>query len=1206
MKSEFLKIAGVKSEAEFYKKFPSEEAFMKKHGKAVKKFITKKAQVGTIVPNIQSPTSNIKPIRIDEEFLYNNVADLTGKESYDDMMKRLRSEEMLKAIKSGQSQKSSQGDMMSTLSMAKNKLGELGSNSNVQSASAKAIGAVSSKNGGKFSPHVMYNPKTGKGKKAKTYKEHLALKKKGWGHEAPKAQIGYATSGITPVGIDTPNTVGIDTPNIVDVNPTMTEIPNNQFDFMGTAQDIYEVGAPIVGDIMQISDQFKAQKQQLAQAKQNKQLSELALQASKTTPEKIERQYVRPEDFSYTGETMFPVQGVGTTAISKQGGMYSAKGGGNFLNMFNVGGPRNLNLKGNDLLGKGEFTYFQPYYENMQEKLEHNRMLNRKRVNSMSALENGGYVKAEHGGMFTGEYMPIVDPNQQKQFKGGGFVYGGGQAGAAGTNFARMFGADSDAGSNVGSKIGGTLGTLVGGPVGGAIGGALGTIAGGLLDTTDKKIDRQEELTKRYTDEMAFASVAPAVQANYASYLKNGGELNSYKNGGSRISTNPSMLDTMKMGGELKTLWGGEAETVSYNPYAGGESIEFNGNSHNNRDPKTGQTGIGVAYGKDAVNNNQASVEVENEPAQKLRDGGGDENLVVYGDMKIPEEYVAEINDDRAKGKKFKGYVSNVLNKDEAKINKRMEKVSELGLESNDTVFGQLERNTADVVLKGSDMKLKSIADKKNILADLQNAMNETFDQYGIDANKFIQKGEMIEDPMRIENSKMAKYGKDIPKAQEGITGNVKKDDFNKKPIPKTDKTPEKLLEEGYIQDKSNPKVYIKTEGDAKEAVELSIKALEKVPGGQSKDEETGLYGKVTQEEFETAKAANPWFDWENFNPNNEADVERYQKEFNKRAEESGDSTRIKVDKKFGEQTASARFTPAEEGSIPTQSRVVVGDLETTTETEPVDSKPVFPYVNFQRPIDDVPLDSNQLLGEYYALATNQVQPVQAQGFQPNLRVPYDISLQSAKNDIIAQSRALQRNPVLENNPAALALAQAPTYEALNKINEFEFIQNQRMKDNIYSSNLDTINKARMMNLGIFDKQADRQAEATSKTRTQNIDILSSISNKYSQNKRDNAIRKVYANMYPTFRFNENYQTEVQQPAMFNIPGQGSTGYSPLNVLNPTLQNKANVLGQISQQFKKKKESTEEEEEDSNSAKYGKKITKNNKNSNILKAIRNL
>ena len=31
-----------------------------------------------------------------------------------------------------------------------------------------------------FKPHMMYDPKTGKGVRVKTYEEHLALKKKGY------------------------------------------------------------------------------------------------------------------------------------------------------------------------------------------------------------------------------------------------------------------------------------------------------------------------------------------------------------------------------------------------------------------------------------------------------------------------------------------------------------------------------------------------------------------------------------------------------------------------------------------------------------------------------------------------------------------------------------------------------------------------------------------------------------------------------------------------------------------------------------------------------------------------------------------------------------------------------------------------------------------------------------------------------------------
>ena len=37
-----------------------------------------------------------------------------------------------------------------------------------------------------FKPHNMYDPKTGKAVAAKTYEQHLALKKKGYGHTKPK------------------------------------------------------------------------------------------------------------------------------------------------------------------------------------------------------------------------------------------------------------------------------------------------------------------------------------------------------------------------------------------------------------------------------------------------------------------------------------------------------------------------------------------------------------------------------------------------------------------------------------------------------------------------------------------------------------------------------------------------------------------------------------------------------------------------------------------------------------------------------------------------------------------------------------------------------------------------------------------------------------------------------------------------------------
>ena len=1212
MKAEFLKIAGVKSEAEFYKKFPSEDAFMKKHGKAVKKLMVKKANIGALIPNKQTPTGNKKPKRIDDAFLYDAVAGMTGKESYDEMMARMKAEAQAAAgQQSGGGGGGGMGGMMAMLPQMMEMFGGAGGDGGAggSSGGTSASDVMSGlgdmgfgKNGGKFSPHMMYDPKTKKGKKAMTYKEHLALKKKGWGHDAPKAQGGATTGG-------------------------------GGGGFMQGASDIFNsdavqnFGIPIVGDIMKISDQLKQQKEVEAGAKQNRIVSELALRASKTEPEKIDREYVRPEDFSNTGEEFFPVYGVGTNVLAKHGGAY----------------------------------------------------------------------KAQQGGMFNDQgYVPLVNPNQQKAFRQGGVLgsnsylvpkaqggfdmanisYGGGAGSMIGNKLGDMVGFNNDAGSNIGGTIGGTIGSAFG-PIGSAVGSFIGSGIGDLVDRSDRRTRIDNERSERATKEMAYGAIGPQVQAGLASHVREGGN----------VSSNPSMLDTMKMGGELKTLWGGEAETVSYNPYAGGESIQFKGNSHDYRDPKTGQTGIGVAYGQESVANNEAVVEVENEPAQQLKDGGGAENLVVYGDLKIPEEFISEIGDDRAKGKKFKNYVEE-LNKDEKKINKKMVTAADLGLESNNTVFGQLERSTADTILKGSDMKLKSIADKKMILADLQSALNDTFDEFEIKGNDFISKDNIVNDPERSMNNmaksgieikpenkgkftawakergmsvsaatnkvmantdeyspgvvnmanfarNFAKNGAGVPKAQGGFeTNELGGDDVGM--------TIEEALAAGFILNEVTGE-YEKSNGETVVPTDSETDALDEVRPGQGRDEGTGLFGNTTVKEYEAAKEANPWFDWENFDPKSDADVRRYQKEFNKRAEEAGSDKRIKVDGDFGEQTTSARFTPASPGKEPEVEVAKIKEEPTVTETTTIQPSRI-PFIpNFLDGDVNNELNPDQLLAEKYAMATNQYQPVPAQGYQPNLRVPYDISLQDAKNDIIAQSRAMQRNPGIQNNPAAAALMAAPTYKALNEINAEEFRANQAMKDMVYSGNQQTLNEAKLKNLQIFDTQAQRQAQGVANTRTQNIDILKSISDKYAKNRRENMLERVYNNMYPSYQFDQQGDANTTGAGgNLYVPGYGMTGGIP-GLATPGFNGNAgqnvnsaiNLGGQLINYFNNnpiqrqpsepnynrmdramRKDINLEnmydyidplaEDDGTRVAKKGKTVKKNNKNSNILRAIKNL
>jgi len=1264
MKAEFLKIAGVKSEAEFYKKFPSEEAFMKKHGKAVKKLMVKKANIGAMISNIETPKGNRPPTRIDEAFLFDTVAKQMGQKSYDETMEDMKTQAQLSAAQEQQPSGGGGDGMMSMLpqmmsmfsggeggggvdpsmiaslvggkngtKISKDKLkkieGELYKASNMHKSQAERIGKMLKKGGKveKFEPHMMYDPKTGKGYKANKPADHERMDKMGYTH---KAQGGGAIEPTWGQGIDLPAGENYSSPTgqFFGIQGEGASF-GDQVGSIFNSDAVQNFGIPIVSDIMSISDQLKAQKETLARAKQNRMLSELTLDAAKSEPEKIEREYVRPEDVQNTGEEFFPIYGVGTNVLAKHGGAYKAQGGG----MFNNQG--------------------------------YTPIIN---VNQQKAFKQGGVL---------GSNSYLV-PKAQGGFDMSNVSYGGGGAGGGGKKFGQMIGLyeGTDAGSNIGGTIGGTIGSAFG-PIGSAVGSFIGTGIGDLLDRDDRRTRIENERAERAQKELSYTAIAPSIQAGYASHMEQGGS----------VPSNPSMLDTMAMGGDVKTTWGGKVETVSYNPYAGGESIEFKGNSHNYRDPKTGQTGIGVAYGKDSVANNETVVEVENEPAQQLKDGGGDENLIVYGDLKIPEEYVAEISDDRAKGKKFKNYVSDVLNKDEAKINKKMEKAANLGMESDTTVFGQLERSTADAILKGSDMKLKNIAEKKNILADLQSALNETFDQFEIKGNEFISKNKIVEDPERAMNNMaksgieikpenrgkftawakergmsvseaankvmankddysegvvaMANFAKNARKFKKGQDGLETKELGGKDKIPKTDKSPEDLIKEGYEKDPDNPNIYIKREGEKVDAVELSIKALEKVPKGQGRDEETGLFGSVTMEQFEAAKEANPWFDWENFDPKNEADVRRYQNEFNKRAEEAGDATRIQVDGDFGEQTSSARFTPAVEGSDPVEEKVQV---ETTTETTTVAGNRI-PFPVLPPPVDTEGLDPNQLLGEYAALSSNTLDPVYAQTYQPNLRVPYDISLQDMKNDVIGQSRVLQRNATLQGNPAALALAQAPTYQALNQINAEEFRQNQAFKNQVYSENLDTLNKSRLTNLGIYDQQQDRQAEAVAKTKATTIAALNSISSKYQQKQLEGRLKQTFANLYPTYAFDDQYRARVQQSAMFNLPGGTVTGIPGLATpgFNPLLQQIPGMVGgvqgliQQQRQFQEEQRKKMEEqglnpdinykkmdrylnrsnntdgiydyvpiEQEGEFAKKGKTVKKNHKNSNILKKLRGL
>lgn len=571
-----------------------------------------------------------------------------------------------------------------------------------------------------------------------------------------------------------------------------------------------------------------------------------------------------------------------------------------------------------------------------------------------------------------------------------------------------------------------------------------------------------------------------------ADMLRAGGHLKAYTPPSAAAMSTERPI--MQMGGELQTHWGGYAEPMSYNPYLpdGGETVMFRGQSHDESDGR-GNTGIGITYGENPV-------EVERgEPAMKLKDGSSpDSNLVVFGNLKIPKSYLPFLGND-AKGKKFKTYVAD-LSKKENNQNKKIDNATKMleDLEVS-TPIDRMTLNSLQYTMLGANSKLKEIADKKMAAASLQNAINDTAEEMGIVADD-LARGKVKIDKEAFKDT--AQGGKKLKK----------------------------------------------------------VSALPNVPAGQQKGDV--FYGNVTQADFEAMMARNPWYDWENFDPSSDADVRDFQKAFNREAKKLGVDTRLQVDGDFGEQTVSAESLYGESKPIPT---IPGGTLNISRLQEPPQQAPagtpaysVTPYkrntlvdvlgqaMPYLRPTDSESLNPMQLMGEMYALSTNQVEPVQAQTVQPQLSSPYDISLQDILNENEATYRSQQR--MVGYNPAIQGQLSAQKYAANQKVLAEQFRLNQAKRDQVYGENRNLLNQFGLQKLNIFDRQYVRQAEALSKTKATTQAALNSIGDKFLRNRLENRTLATMENLYnyrydPRFRaINMNAPFQPQIPTVYTGP----------------------------------------------------------------------
>ena len=169
-------------------------------------------------------------------------------------------------------------------------------------------------------------------------------------------------------------------------------------------------------------------------------------------------------------------------------------------------------------------------------------------------------------------------------------------------------------------------------------------------------------------------------------------------------------------------------------------------------------------------------------------------------------------------------------------------------------------------------------------------------------------------------------------------------------------------------------------------------------------------------------------------------------------------------------------------------------------------------------PMND--LDPSQLNPEYLAASMNQEEPVYAQSYQPLLAQSTSYSFQDQLNEVTAATRAAEK--MSSYNPEAAAMIASNAYNAKNKILGEQFRVNQSAQADVINQNRATLNDAQFKNLAIFQDQATKQSQARSNTKATSIEIAKNIASKYAQNKAENKQMNVASNMFPAFDFNQN------------------------------------------------------------------------------------
>jgi len=729
-------------------------------------------------------------------------------------------------------------------------------------------------------------------------------------------------------------------------------------------------------------------------------------------------------------------------------------------------------------------------------------------------------------------YEPLSDSEIVKQYRAGGFIpraqFGiDKMAGQAGGALGSLIGGGKGrptAGGKIGSTIGSTVGKFIPIPGASAVLGAVGGIAGGIFGgKSAAETERLQNEAQQNTESAAFMSGAqglrnqfsnvmedggwvshdwqPQVIAKFGEYnlkdllkddptmdtLRSGGHLKDYSYTPPSARAMSTERPDFAMGGQLKTTWGGYAEPISQNPYlpGSGETVMFRGKSHEESDGN-GHTGIGVKYGKGAQDSYTDYAEYGTEQADADVEVERGEPATELMDKATGETSMIVYGDmkipsygvSELKDPKAKGKKFKNYANDLSKIEKRQSSILEKAINKLDN----LNPTTSFEKLEFESLS-KTIEGANMQLKGLaaQKELLAGIQNAILDTSKEfgLKSAELAKGKIKQDkDSEMAKFGGKFTQAQIGT----------------------KVIDIPLVRDQYGNPVYNKPiYGSLPEVVATGKKAPAKSSSAKAAAKKEQKPGRTRLEPFVTIDTPRKL--------RNAADMDVAQK----------------ITAKVPDYARNMKAPKSEEKKDKFGIEDALRQLQ--------------PYLI---PSNQEPFDYSQITPEMMALATNQLEPVQAQTFQPLLETPYSVSFQDQLNANQADFNALQRQ--MGYNPAAASALAAQKYAANSAILGQQFRANQEMQMGTFNRNRGILNDATLKNLSILDQQQQRQSQARSATKAQAQSALSSIADKIAKHKLENRTLGVYENMY-NYRFGPKGRAiNVNAPYDFNMQGSQASG----------------------------------------------------------------